>query len=146
MICIKCEKDLPEEEFAFRSKKLGTRNSRCKECQKLYCHAHYQRNKGKHNERRYENTKRYIARNRRFILRYLATHPCVDCGFSDQRALQFDHVRGKKSGNVSDMVRRGFALDTIKTEIRKCEVRCANCHAIKTVETFGYYNKLGVNS
>jgi hypothetical protein len=37
-------------------------------------------------------------------------------------------VRGRKSGNVSDMIGNGWALETIKLEIAKCVVVCFNCH------------------
>ena len=33
--------------------------------------------------------------------------------------------------NVADAVRNGISLDTIKKEIKKCIVLCANCHAIR---------------
>jgi len=33
--------------------------------------------------------------------------------------------------NVADAVRNGLSLDTIKKEIEKCIVLCANCHAIR---------------
>jgi hypothetical protein len=33
--------------------------------------------------------------------------------------------------NVADAVRNGISLDTIKKEISKCIVLCANCHAIR---------------
>ena len=41
---------------------------------------------------------------------YFATHPCADCGESDPVVLTFDHVRGTKRGNVSDMIRDGLGL------------------------------------
>ena len=69
-----------------------------------------------------------------FLLEYKNTHPCIDCGFSDPRALQFDHVRGTKHKNVSLLIRgKNKALLTLKNEIDKCEIRCANCHSIKTL-------------
>jgi hypothetical protein len=37
-------------------------------------------------------------------------------------------VRGTKKGNVSDMVNNGWSLETITTEIVKCDVVCFNCH------------------
>jgi predicted DNA-binding transcriptional regulator YafY len=51
------------------------------------------------------------------------------CGFDDYRALQFHHD-GDKEHNVADMLRSGFALESIKFEAQKCEVLCANCHQI----------------
>ena len=78
------------------------------------------------------NAKRYRSRNLTFIREYKKKHPCIDCNFSDYRALDFDHVRGEKLGNVSWMASRGFSLEKIELEIAKCEIRCRNCHAVKT--------------
>lgn len=33
--------------------------------------------------------------------------------------------------NISEAVQRGYSLDRIKKEIKKCIVLCANCHAIR---------------
>ena len=55
---------------------------------------------------------------------------CIDCKITDWRVLQFDHIKDKKH-QVSDMV-NGSSLQNIKKEIRKCVIRCANCHQIKT--------------
>ena len=58
---------------------------------------------------------------------------CVDCGYNEHAiALQFDHVRGIKKSNVSDLIRRDYSWKTILKEIEKCEVRCSNCHAVMT--------------
>lgn len=65
---------------------------------------------------------------------YFATHPCVDCGETDPIVLTFDHVRGKKSNDIATMVGSGLSLATIRIEIEKCEIRCYNCHAIRTHE------------
>lgn len=59
-----------------------------------------------------------------------ATHPCP-CGESDIRCLDFDHIRGEKDRNISRMVRDGYSLESIKREIEKCVVLCANCHRKK---------------
>ncbi len=71
-------------------------------------------------------------RNREYVWQYLLEHPCVDCGFSDPRALQFDHVRGKKDVAISVMVSRVASMERLIAEIEKCDVRCANCHSIAT--------------
>ena len=58
---------------------------------------------------------------------------CIDCGYAAHaEALQFDHTRNDKKGNVSDLIRSDYSWATIVTEMNKCEVRCANCHAVRT--------------
>jgi predicted transcriptional regulator len=71
-------------------------------------------------------------RNKQITLNYLKTHPCVDCGNSDVRVLEFDHVRGVKINSVSAGVRDSWSVKKLLDEIDKCEIRCANCHKIVT--------------
>jgi predicted Zn-dependent protease len=60
---------------------------------------------------------------------------CIDCGYNEHAvALQFDHVSDDKKMNVSDMIRSDYAWSSIMEEIRKCEVRCANCHSVMTAK------------
>lgn len=66
-----------------------------------------------------------------FVYDYLLAHPCVDCGQTNILALQFDHVRGKKLGNISYLVLK-HSIRIIKDEIAKCDVVCASCHQIRT--------------
>jgi len=66
-------------------------------------------------------------RNKAFLAEYLRTHPCVDCGEPDIVVLEFDHIRGHKTGCVKQMA-RDCSMDTLVREVRKCEVRCSNCH------------------
>lgn len=62
---------------------------------------------------------------------YLSNNPCVDCGEDDPIVLQFDHVRGDKIGCVSELICRKWKI--VFEEIKKCDVRCGNCHTRKTV-------------
>ena len=62
-----------------------------------------------------------------WVMWYLLDHPCVDCGESNPIVLEFDHVRGEKTADISTLKSKG-KLAAIKREIPKCEVRCANCH------------------
>ena len=58
---------------------------------------------------------------------------CVDCGYNKSPyALQFDHISDNKKANVSNLIRSDYSWVTIKAEIDKCEIVCANCHAIRT--------------
>lgn len=60
---------------------------------------------------------------------------CVDCGYKiHAEALHFDHLpQYDKKFSVGTAV-SGHGKEEILAEINKCEVRCANCHAIKTAE------------
>ena len=98
--------------------------------------AHYAANKEQYAQRNANQRKR----NQDFVLDYLNTHPCVDCGEKDPRCLQFDHRdRTLKEFNVSKMIRDGYGIDRMLAEIVKCDVRCANCHAKRTCEQFKWY-------
>ena len=116
----------------------------CRECTKKASAIAYRK------RRRYyiaQNNKLRLLRKRqviKFLLNYFKGHPCVDCGTSDPLVLQFDHVRGKKEREVAVMLSAGSNISHILDELKKCEVRCANCHAIKTARELGYYKYLNV--
>lgn len=59
---------------------------------------------------------------------------CFDCGYNESAfALQFDHRPGTgKVSDISRMVSINRRWSRIESEIAKCDVRCANCHAIIT--------------
>lgn len=79
-------------------------------------------------------------RNRENLWNYLLTHPCVDCGETDPRVLDFDHVRDTKKFGISRAVAGSHrSWNTILTEIAKCDVRCANDHRRRTAERGGFY-------
>jgi hypothetical protein len=68
---------------------------------------------------------------------------CADCGYNTNAyALQFDHVHGEKKQAVSDLIRSDYGWNTIKEEMSKCEVVCANCHAIRTKERGQHHSGL----
>ena len=92
--------------------------------------SHYERNKPYYYERVRLRKKHIIE----LISHYKKTHPCVDCGFSDFRGLQFDHVSGKKEDHIARAATLGWSDEKIFEEIKKCEVRCARCHQIITFE------------
>jgi len=58
---------------------------------------------------------------------------CADCGYSAHpAALDFDHVRGEKLFHIARG--GGYPWETVEEEMAKCEVVCANCHRIRTVD------------
>lgn len=46
--------------------------------------------------------------------------------------MEFDHVRGTKVDSISRIVSGGCKLKLWK-ELPKCDLVCANCHRIRTV-------------
>lgn len=107
----------------------------CRDCNVSYHRSWYKLHKDKVRLRANARNAKQRGILQEFIGNYLLEHPCVDCGFSDIRALDFDHVYSTKSYNVGDMLRNGFGIEVVKVEVAKCEVRCRNCHAIRTGQT-----------
>lgn len=104
------------------------------EDQRAAAKKHYLTNRQAMIDRAAKFKKEAIKRNKAHILQYLKDHPCVDCSESNPIVLEFDHVSGEKLANITDMVMRAMSIKNINLEIAKCEVRCANCHRIKTYE------------
>jgi hypothetical protein len=66
-------------------------------------------------------------------MRGLKARPCADCGGRfHPAAMAFDHLPGSsKRLEIANLVRRG-SIGLARVEIAKCEIVCANCHAIRT--------------
>lgn len=76
-----------------------------------------------------ENVKANRAKKRAFI-NQLKDNPCVDCGGRfHPEAMHFDHLRDKKRG-IADLTT--CSVSRILDEVQKCELVCANCHAVRT--------------
>ena len=136
--CTKCNEEKSVEQFSWKNKKKQKRRTMCKACHSAYRRQHYLDNQEMYKEkaRRWndENQDAYREKMRRHTFEYLLNHPCVDCGETNPIALQFDHVRGVKIAPVSVLLSTTISLKRLKEEIAKCEVRCANCHQIKTAK------------
>ena len=76
-----------------------------------------------------------------YVRDFLACSTCSDCPENDPIVLEFDHVRGTKLQNITDMIGSN-SIESIQEEIDKCEVRCANCHKRKTAKQLGFYSYL----
>jgi hypothetical protein len=59
-----------------------------------------------------------------------ASLKCERCSFSHPAAMHFHHRGDDKAGEVGRMATQNFNREVILAEIAKCEVLCANCHAI----------------
>lgn len=127
--CTKCKQLKPKSAFKYRT----ATTARCRECNRDACRAWHAKHKGSYKEKRKEQWK--IKRRAAVEFVILAkSKPCTDCGRTFHPvSMDFDHVRGKKSTEVSTLLRSGHSLDRIKREISKCEVVCACCHRVRTL-------------
>lgn len=63
---------------------------------------------------------------------------CKNCGFSDRRAFQIDHVNGggnsRKIVNRNGMGKTRQVLEQVRNGSREYQLLCANCNVIKKIE------------
>lgn len=126
--CARCGRNRLLKSFKTRNKAKGLLQSWCVDCRKEFDAERYLTYGER--KRQFNKSKEIRARNTNFICEYLSTKSCVVCGNSNILSLEFDHVRGVKEFNISES--GSFSIDTLRAEIDKCDVKCANCHRIKT--------------
>jgi len=88
-------------------------------------------------EELYAAQARHRQRNKDNLSAYLSDKNCTDCGISDSRVLEFDHISDNKFKDISRMTGGStYSWKRILEEISKCEIRCCNCHRIRTLIQF----------
>ena len=74
--------------------------------------------------------KKTSIRNKAFMKRVKLFLGCQLCGYKEHAcALQFDHIEPKKKLRMISPM-QGYSMKSLKNEMRKCRVLCANCHAV----------------
>lgn len=129
--CATCGEIKPESEYNWRNKLLGKRWGTCRECQRKQQANWYENNKETHKKNMYQQRLSKQEEGREYVWNYLMTHPCVHCGESDPQVLEFHHVEQKRS-SVTRLMRNGYSVEIIQSEIGRCIVLCANCHRKET--------------
>lgn len=138
-LCARCHVATPLADFPIRNAAKSWYQSYCRPCASKHGKEHYRKNVAAYVARSKARAAIDRPRNRRFVIEYLSTHPCVDCGESDPVVLEFDHRDPTtKRANVSRLIHTSV-IATVRTEIEKCDVRCGNCHRIRTATQFGSY-------
>lgn len=102
------------------------RRSACKQCRK----------EARQKARSVVNATRNSLRHKKvdFMRRVKIKLGCAQCGYKESPiALQFNHLDpSTKTFTIASTRGRDATMLEIKEEMRKCEVLCANCHAIHT--------------
>ncbi|MCX6754595.1 MAG: hypothetical protein NTU81_02075 [Candidatus Nomurabacteria bacterium] len=130
-----------EDQFNFKIRSLNLLQYQCKECTRQLIRNHYQKNKNYYLEKTQRRNLELKSIMHNFVKEYLLNNPCVDCAESDITVLEFDHSKNKgiKFKAVSSLMKSRYPLEKVKEEIKKCEVRCANCHRRKTAVEFKWF-------
>ena len=113
--------------------------SRCRTCSRNW----YVRNREPHMANVRARNERARTANKERMGVYLLAHPCVDCGETDVRCLDFDHRdASRKRANVGKLLADAQSWRRISAEIDECDVRCANCHRRVTSERAAWWREV----
>lgn len=131
-ICVSCRNSYPIEKFKLRSGKGRQSGQRQTHCQRCFYVKYIRPN---------------IDRKTAVLQQYKVDQGCADCGYNTHpAALHFDHLPGvKKLFNVMERI-GSYSMERLWAEIAKCEVVCANCHAVRTAERRIRVDELAVPS
>lgn len=137
--CTICKQSKPHLDFNVRRASRDGLQNICRSCNREKARNYYAQNRESH-------IRTIVARKaiqRRICLElvggHLLTHPCVDCGEADPRVLDFDHRDGsQKTAEVMKLAQDGYSTSRVLAEIRKCDMRCRNCHAKVTYARQGF--------
>lgn len=141
--CTICKEEKDLSEFNKSKRTNDGLNNICRICSNKKSKEYYQENKKHHIKVIAIRNKKLKDVNRQKLFDYYKTHPCIDCGNDNPIVLGLDHRDDvNKISTVSFMVHHGTSWAKTLIEIDKCDVRCANCHRIRTAIQFDWYKRV----
>lgn len=153
-MCGRCEVVKPVAEFHRHRRRPDGLNWDCKACIKAHRKLHPQkvhpltdaqrraqvaatkRWERRHPERKRQCRRAWYHKLKAKVFDKLG-RACVECGYSDERALQVDHVHGGGTMERESMSRDTYLQRVLAAPPGKYQVLCANCNWIKRVENDG---------
>lgn len=131
-VCCRCKEEKPLTEFVRNRCKLNGYTGYCKLCKRVYDNNYYSNNPDRRKQIRVLSSATRKA-NKELVTNYLKIHPCIWCGNTDERVLDFHHRDGKeKDYNIAEA--QLISTKRLQEEINKCDVMCANHHRILHAE------------
>lgn len=123
--CSKCENYKSLNEFNKHSGNKDNLQNLCRDCNNTLRRKWYKNN----SEKVYNYSLKRRFRNKDFVSDFKKDKCCSKCGESHPACLNFHHIdESLKRYNISEMKRTTYSIKTIKIEIEKCIILCANCH------------------
>jgi hypothetical protein len=131
--CVKCKRSKSLDEFNKNKRRPDGLDNMCRSCRKAYYKAYYESS---------DKERTRLAGNRKInkdrvndLIRERKSKPCADCEETyPYYVMQFDHMPGTKKLFNIGAEKYQHTYNKVIREIEKCEVVCANCHAIRTWE------------
>jgi hypothetical protein len=135
-LCGHCgvEKELSE----FNRKNQTRYQSWCRPCMNDISRERYHSDREGNAEKQRILKKARMDAMRKYIRAIKNSTPCLDCNeLYPWYVMDFDHVNGKKTTSISEMVQQSAAKWKVLSEITKCELVCSNCHRKRTFSRAG---------
>lgn len=106
--------------------------SYCRECRREYDRTYYAE-RGK--DARKQRQRAHIARNLEWLAELKRGIPCADCGgVFPTPIMHWDHLPGSLKIDSVSALARERSRTLVLEELKKCELVCANCHAVRTAQ------------
>ena len=98
-----------------------------REYQREYMRKWYEDNKAKHIGYVRAREKKMLT----WLKEYKSSLGCGNCGENHPACLEFHHINPKEKKFSLGRAKSHLTMKSLKTEIAKCRVLCANCHRKK---------------
>jgi hypothetical protein len=123
--CTKCQKTKDLNDFPKDKRGKNGLHAKCKDCKNAYYRKYLAGN--------VEHIARVNKQNRKYkntVKQYKIEKGCYICGYNKcATSLHFHHRNpDEKVNGIANMTSRWTKPETLKAEIEKCDIVCANCH------------------
>ena len=127
-VCARCGETKPLSDY---HKSSTGQYTYCRDCRNEYDRRYY-RERGR--LARLARGRAQLVVARRWMADIKTGVPCVDCGETFPiYVMHWDHLpQYEKTSDISDMV-NARTREAVLEELKKCELVCANCHVMRTV-------------
>jgi hypothetical protein len=97
---------------------------------RAYNRSYYQKHRKRLLEKQRDKNRRFAEKRRKWLIEFKKKLKCNRCDETHPATLTFHHKDdSEKDFEIGNAIKIGVGLKRLLSEIEKCEVLCANCHA-----------------